>query len=372
MGQVKIRHYVVKAGGRAYWQPSAHAKKLGWKPIPLGVDGLTAWTAAEQINQQWDTARKAKSAGTKAASYAPGTLGAVYDTYRETTVWAKKAKVTQAEWAYAWETIGVVFGDVRVANISAFPDCDQFYQTLRTQFTLNKCYKIFKVFRAMLNVAVSMKLIPSNPSNIVRNEMPAGRSHTWGEDEILALIAEAERQDLAGLALVIRIAYDTQLSPVDVRTLSLDRFKTDASGICYFETRRAKTKRRAFATITIETHKAMQAYLAACPFTVPSNEPFIRTRMGTEYGKDTLTEHFRRARSALFPGDKRSLCDLRRTGIVELALGGATPTELSAKAANNIVSSGRLHDVYNPTQLAAVMAADEKRAIGRAKLRGTK
>ena len=53
---------------------------------------------------------------------------------------------------------------------------------------------------------------------------------------------------------------------------------------------------------------------------------------------------------------------MRRSGAVEAMRGDAAPTKLSAKMANTIASSNRLHRTYIPVDVAAVRDVDEARA----------
>jgi hypothetical protein len=167
--------------------------------------------------------------------------------------------------------------------------------------------------------------------------------------------------------VAIAIAYDTQLAPIDVRLLTTRMRVVDHEGV-YFETARAKTGRKALATISKDTELLVERYLTGLPFAVPADEPFIRNRSGHVYSKDTLGDDFRDVRETVFPGDTRRLMDMRRTGNVEAVAGGAQPTHLAAKLSNTLSQSNQIFDTYTPVQLAAVKKVDEARAIGRREL----
>ncbi len=98
-------------------------------------------------------------------------------------------------------------------------------------------------------------------------------------------------------------------------------------------------------------------------------QPFIRNRSGHVYSKDTLGDDFRDVRAAVFPGDTRRLMDLRRTGNVEAVIGGAEPSQLSAKLSNTLSQSNQIFDTYSPVQLATVREADKAREEGRRRMR---
>ena len=87
------------------------------------------------------------------------------------------------------------------------------------------------------------------------------------------------------------------------------------------------------------------------------------------YSKDTLGDDFRDVRASVFPGDTRRLMDLRRTGNVEAVIGGAEPSQLSAKLSNTLSQSNQIFDTYSPVQLATVREADKAREEGRRRMR---
>jgi hypothetical protein len=97
--------------------------------------------------------------------------------------------------------------------------------------------------------------------------------------------------------------------------------------------------------------------------------PIIRHRSGLPDTKDRLVKDFATVREKAFPGSKKRLQRLRRTGNVEAALWGAKPPALSAKAGNSIGTSNKLYETYTPVQLEAARQADQARAAFRRKWR---
>jgi hypothetical protein len=78
------------------------------------------------------------------------------------------------------------------------------------------CNRVFKIFRALLEIAIVFGLISTNPSLKIANTAPKGRSAIWSGDEIVALRDKAWELGYHGLAVAIAVAHDTQLAPVDV------------------------------------------------------------------------------------------------------------------------------------------------------------
>ena len=61
VGNVKIRHYVRKKSGFCYWQPTRRMRDLGFRLVPLGKDGHSAWALAEEWNKKWDAVRRGEA-----------------------------------------------------------------------------------------------------------------------------------------------------------------------------------------------------------------------------------------------------------------------------------------------------------------------
>ena len=68
-------------------------------------------------------------------------------------VWTNKEVRTREEWELAWNIIKPVFADLPVSKID-FPTCDTFYTELGKRYTLHKQHRVFKIFRALMEVAI--------------------------------------------------------------------------------------------------------------------------------------------------------------------------------------------------------------------------
>ncbi len=264
MGSVRIRHYRIRKG-RGYWEPTAQMKAAGFRLMPVGPDGPEAWARAERLNREWDAARKGLTEEETLRS-TPRSAGSSLNT----AAWAcglQKRPRTREEWELAWRVIEPVFADVRTGAID-FPACDTFYAELGRAFSLHKQHRVFKIFRALLEVAIGFRLITTNPTHKIANSAPKGRKAIWYDAEVDKLRAAAWEMGYRGLAVAVAIAYDTQMAPVDVRKLTLGMRRPDAHGV-YFETARAKTNREVIATLSKEPESLLEQYLANLGFTLP-------------------------------------------------------------------------------------------------------
>jgi hypothetical protein len=91
------------------------------------------------------------------------------------------------------------------------------------------------------------------------------------------------------------------------------------------------------------------------------------------YSSDRLGIDFRYIRALVFgPHDERQIQDMRRSGAVEAVHGDTKPIKLSAKMANTIATSNRLHKTYIPVDVEAVRDVDDARKRGRERIRTKK
>ena len=221
-------------------------------------------------------------------------------------------------------------------------------------------------------VLLGMKVARTpDPSMGIRNRAPAPRWQRWSEGEVVRLIKSAWRNGYHGLACIVAVAWDTQFSPVDVRTLAAHHRRIIANRLVFDRQAegRAKTGRAAIGTVSPRTEWLVTAYLAHLQIDLHPDAILLRNRSGSPYREDTLSDDFASVRELTFPGDKRRLMDMRRSGVVEAIAGDAGPLGLSAKLANSIERSNTLHKTYAPVDIKAVRNTDAARLKGRRRMR---
>jgi hypothetical protein len=222
-----------------------------------------------------------------------------------------------------------------------------------------------------------------DPSLSVSNTAPDARSEQWSDWEARKIVQTAWRHGYHGLAALVAAAWDSMLSPVDVRELTPSKVDWDDHG-AFFQVGRAKTGRDAVATLSPWSVALMTAYgeriggkLTLLPDTpIFWSRGFVPTGKGgrprppSPYTKDSLGRDFAVVRALAFgEADRRQLQDMRRSGAVEGDAGGATLTDQSNKMANTIAANARLRKTYNPVNVASARRFDEARKTGAKKLR---
>src|SRR6516162_5428089 len=125
-------------------------------------------------------------------------------------------------------------------------------------------HKTLRVWRTFWKIMLGMKVArTADPSLGISNRAPAPRWQRWSEGEVVRLVKTAWRSGYQGIACIIAVAWDTQFSPVDVRTLA-QRHRGLHAGRLVFDRQadgRTKTGRAAIGTVSARTERLVIAYI---------------------------------------------------------------------------------------------------------------
>jgi hypothetical protein len=383
MGKIKIPYYTAIAG-RGYWRPTPKMRRLGFQIVRCGPDGSEAWALAAEWNKRWQAVRKGDAPSlinldqlsrdqTEAARrYPSGSIGAAFQVYIRTPEWSARAYLSREKiWWPAWFRIRDMWGDVAPDTIT-FEMMSKWRAALEKKHGRGVAHKTLRVWRTFWKIMLGMRVArTADPSMGVRNRAPAPRWQRWSEGEAVRLVKAAWRHGYRGLACIVAVAWDTQFSPVDVRTLA-ERHRAVIAGRLVFDRQadgRAKTGRAALGTVSARTERLVTAYLAQLAIDLHPDAVLFRTRTGAAYGREPLSHDFAAVRALAFPGDERRLMDMRRSGVVEAVAGKADAIGLAAKLANSIGRSNTLHKTYAPVDIEAVRNTDAARLRGRRRMR---
>jgi hypothetical protein len=384
MTKVKIRHYHIK-GRKGFWQPTAKMKRLGFHSVPCGDDGPDAWAIAERWNERWDRTRNRQELSPAAVEnfsfsperveeltvYPPRSLGEAFGRYRETEEWRAKEPRTREDWFRGWKRIKPVFGDCdpRTVTLEAI---SAWRKKIEETVSLREAHRALKIWRAVWNVAAAMHYCKrdEDPSLGVRNRAAPGRNLQWTEGEVVRGGKRAWRMAYHGLAAVIAVAWDTQLSPGDVRALRASQLARGAAGEAFF-TERGKTGKPVGGVLSTRTIAVLTAYLEKLGVELHGDAYIFRNRSGAPYSRATLGDDFRVVRTAEFgPLERRTIGhDFRRTGAVEAIVGGASAEQVAHAMGNTLGASNVLFATYVPVNVATLRDVMAARRSGRQKLR---
>jgi hypothetical protein len=384
MTKVKIRHYRVKRR-KGFWEPTAKMKRLGFYAVPCGSDGPEAWGIAERWNARWDATRRGDAPSPAMVSaenlspdrveeltvYPPRSLGEAFRRYRRTDEWHSKAPRTREDWWRGWRRIKPVFGDCDPRTVS-LEDVSAWRRAVEDTVSLREAHRCLKIWRAMWKVSAALGYCvrDADPSLGVRNRSAAGRSLTWSEGEVARVAKRAWRLGYRGLAAVVAVAWDTQMSPGDVRALRASQLARGAAGEAFF-TERGKTGKPVGGVLSGRALAVLTAYLERLGVELHGDAYIFRNRSGAPYSKDTLGDDFRDVRAAEFgPGERRTIGhDFRRSGAVEAIAGGAKAEAVAHAMGNTLSASNALFAIYVPVNVATLRSVTDARRAGRRKLR---
>jgi hypothetical protein len=383
MTKIKLKHYRVKRGSRGFWEPTTKMKALGFASIPCGPDGPEAWAIAEEWERRWQLTRRGEAPSPALALatnlsldqaeelsvYPTRSLGA-FRRYRRTEEWARKAPRTREDWWRAWRRMKPIFADIDPRTIT-LEDISAWRKVIEETVSLREAHRALKIWRALWKVCAALDycIRGADPSLGVRNSAAKGRSEIWAEGEVVRLFKQAWRDRYFGLAALIAVAWSTQLSPGDVRTLKASQLVRRQNGVAFFA-ERSKTGKPVGGELNDRALAAMEAYLGELGIELHGESYIFRTRTGVPYSKDTLGDDFRAIRSAVFgERERRTLADFRRSGAHEAIAGEATPAALAHAMGNTLSASNALFATYCPVNLTTIRSVMEARRRGRTKLR---
>ncbi len=391
MGNDRIR-YLIFVCGRYRWRPTKRMRAAGFRMINLGtgiVIGDRRYPSdddkarAIELNAEWDRHRRGLPAPSAASidRNPCGSVGAAYlralalreaERKAKGIIWTNEQR-SRDDWPRAWRWIEPLFGDCDPMTVTP-EQLLGLRQLVAAKVSESEAHRVIKVWRALWKKMAAFGYcdVARDPSLMFTNSAPQPRQALWTEGEAVRIIKRAWRESYKGLAALLSVAWDSQLSPVDARGLRARDMRQDPIGV-WFDLARAKTGRAALATLSNRAARLIKVYLDQQAAEPVGMAPIFRNRSGAPYSKDTLGDDFRAVRALVF-GDRetRQLADFRRSGAVEAVSGDAPPAKLASKMANTLSASNRLHRTYAPTRLADVRDVDEARKRGRARLREQK
>ncbi|WP_342711450.1 hypothetical protein AAFG13_06145 [Bradyrhizobium sp. B124] len=429
VGQDRIRHFVY-INARWRWRPTKTMRSYGFQLVNMGRGGpgldakgrpapsVEDQQRAIELNRAWDHVRAGHimpPAKTTLQVYAEGSIGFAYQKAMEHrkaerlakgTVWTSRQEKRDS-WSRSWRWLSALAEcDPRTVKAEHFVRIDPtsgkaigLIPKIEAEVSVTERHMVIKTWRALW-VRMSAMTVDdrqycrrdADPSKQFSNTPPKPRDQVWYRREVYKLVQVAWRNGYYGLAALIAVAWDSQFSPVDNRSLTLAQSCNDDTGI-YFVTDRAKTGRAAVATLSPWSEAILLAYLRGFGADLLDNVPLFWTRGGRPvsrlgatgrwggdhgggrhvaarpYSESALQQDFRELRELAFGKDeKRQLQDMRRSGAVEGDAGGASVEDQSNKMANTIASNNRLRRTYNPVNVPSARRYDGARIKGAAEL----
>ena len=383
----RLKYYRIRRN-RAFFAPGkAAAENAGWfqkdgRPIasiPLGEAGDRAEEEALRLYHKLlrDRGAAVQPQSKQSGKYPSGSFGDFFVKWRCSDVWKEKKPRTREDYDRAWPEIEKHFAIMPLSEITVSKS-EAFHRQMKSAeregtLSSNSRHRILKIWRALLSQAHKRGIFQIAPIGSISNPEPLGCSAYWLAEEIDKLVDAAGDNGFDGMALAIRIGWETLLSPCDVRSLTHNQLKRTTNGEGYIQTHRQKTGRRALPYLTSELVSNIDRYINGLEIQLDENDPIILMRSGTPYvTKDTFSKDFRVIRNMVFENDTRTFKDIRRSGNLEADLGEASPTDRAELLANSLHKNAFLEATYTPPTVARGKKILEKRKAGRKLLKAEK
>jgi integrase len=361
-------------------------RRFGFKPEALGPEGTTSRQKAAILYERWLQVKNLNPSEIKAATEPPrktidqiclakkyprGSIGEAWQKWIQSEPWNSLASSTRNKiWWEAWnKRIEPVFGDIDPNSVTMESLAD-WHATIIDVSGIDPAHKALKIWRAFWPVLKALRYTQlSDPSQKIRNKAPPARTQRFSHGEAMRLAKAAMRAGFRGLACIIVVAWDTGFSPQDCRTLRRRHLGLDPKTRRIILDRslegRGKTGVAVIGTLSPFGHWLVDRYLGELRAEHHTESFLFRMRTGVPYGQSRLGNDFARIRDQVFPGDKRQLRDMRRSGVMEAFTGGAEARDVSEKFGNSIDRSAFLFRTYNPVDLDKVRQTDVLRLEGR-------
>ncbi|MDQ1081409.1 hypothetical protein [Pseudoroseomonas cervicalis] len=276
----------------------------------------------------------------------PRSFEALVASFKAAPEFLDKRQSTRAQYAYELAELlkdlhGSHLADITPAVIYAIRD--------RTAATgqRHKANSLVRMLRILFGFAKRRGLISAKPTDGVSLITVEPRTEVWSPQQIDAFLVDARPSLQAGMALLL---YTVQRLS-DVMALTRDNLQeSQTDGRLWIGLRQRKTA----ALVWTPCHHRLAKILRGLPsgqhYLVPSPTGLAWAKRNFSRSWDA---HLKARNKALaedglpiIPPLQRR--DLRRTGMVQMALAGATPPQIAAVSGHSIDQTMKILDVYIP------------------------
>ncbi|MFB9970083.1 tyrosine-type recombinase/integrase [Pseudoroseomonas cervicalis] len=276
----------------------------------------------------------------------PGSFEALVSAFRASPEYLDKRATTRQQYAYEMTELlrdlhGSLLSDITPAVVYAIRD--------RTAAAghRHKANSLIRMLRILFGFAKRRGLAATKPTDDVPLIAVEPRTAVWTPQQIEAFLTGARPSLQAGMALLL---YTVQRLS-DVMALTRENLhENPADGRLWIGLRQRKTS----ALVWTPCHQRLAAILRALP---PEQHHLVPSPTGLPWPKRNFARswdaHLQRRNKQLaeqglplIPALQRR--DLRRTGMVQMALAGATPNQIAAVSGHSIDQTMKILDVYIP------------------------
>lgn len=343
MSTMQLPHYLKlrrEADGRMRprWEPGQSLRDAGWTgrdlrtPAGHWMSLEEAIAAAAAINAEVAEWRGKGQPRRRARPEKrnPRSVEALWEEYQRSPKWAKKAAVTQRDYASKAALIVAEFGPRHVEALAKH-HLYAWWERLHAARGHAMANGTLAVFRLLLSYGVLKGWLTTNPALKLGLESIAPRCVVWSPSEIAHLVTTADRMGHVAIGDAVLIALHTGQRQGDV--LALEMPQTDGGRARF---RQSKTGAR----VTVPCTPALEERIAAIRrrrsggTVIPMGGHVVLAPDGNPYSKERFGDAWRavRAEAAREMPDiaDKLFLDLRDTAVTRLALADCTVPEIRA------------------------------------------
>lgn len=332
---IKLPKYVTirkrKGGQRFYFQVPGRVRPDKWpsKPIRLNDDPVLMFPQADELYKRLIAER----GGKPFQSSMRGSIPWLLPEYHKSDRYRKLAKSTQylydfnAHFIKVWSKVN---GDPHVRNIKR-PNIFKFLQSFDGQPTKKK--NIYTFLRILLQFAVDIGEIETNPALNMRLTVPDAEIHIWTQAEIDLFVKAADGMNLKVVGDAVLAGFEIGQRQGDILKMEYGRDYADGR----FIFRQNKTKE----FMSIKATPVLADRLKR------STGPIIPQLNGKRFLRGNFAKLFNRVRDKI--GLKHcQFGHLRHTAVVSLARASCTTPEIAAITGHTLASVDAILKRYLP------------------------
>lgn len=359
MARVRVRYLErrkLKDGGVGYVWNNRHAVAAGLQREWLGTDLGKAIERAERLNALWDQVRTKSDAK---PGPVPGTVSWMIDRIEAGPDHQEKSAKLRKEVGLAFRYLEASpLARRQLAEITG-SDLKLFHRKVLEAKGVSYAQRIMKWLRFLLNEAVRDKQLTASPMEGMRVKRPPPRQVLWFEDEVAAVIAQAEKEGRPSLGLAFRLAYDLGQREGDVLVLKRGQLVNGEVLL-----RQGKTDAMVRVPALPELQQALTAADARLPelftnengaATLNFSLPATRAQLAWVLS-ETTRRPYKQFNFIHLVGDLieaagfkgKTFQDLRRSSVYRLAIAGCTIPMISAITGHSYARCEQILEVYLP------------------------
>lgn len=340
-------------GKAGYVWHNRHAKQFGMKAAWLGFDGVEAARKADGLNKAYDRAREGLT-----PLFEKGTLGwwlkRVEHLDRDKVAEGERTKGTHDECLLAFRRL--TDSPMAKHELGAITgrDCKVLFQKFKKALSLARAHQVIKWLRYAFNVAVQEKELGATPMAEMKFERPQPRQVIVWEDEVTRLAQHFAGKGLPQIAWAVQFSYDTCQREGDV--LKFGWRGWDRGDVLLKQSKTgAMVRIPALPELTLAFGGVEKVGVQVC-IDPDTQQPYTKEKFS-----ELVNDGFRELNLICEDTGKQKLYrDLRRSGVVRLALAGVDRVGIASISRHSYATIDTMLETYLPRTTAMARIAIQK------------